>query len=1801
MKITMNKEKSMIRSVCQNGMLRRALKVVAVIGILICHSNTLWAQLENGKVYNFVNVGNNTSSLTISGLQNVSIATTNTSSYNQLWYVISNTDDTYSLRNLADGRYLRSSNATSANWSMVNDIDANCKFYCTAAGSGYTLRASNTNQDYHFMHYGANQGVVVCWEAGAAATQWTINEVSISSQELENNWAELDNILPTNEKISTYKTALAAIFSDEACTQLNGNYQSMTEAALANDVNYKALPAELQNMVKKVLSDNWEEANAVEGKYAWDSEYAQRFRVQLYEPYNNPDAAASVLGMNAHTNLNNPTGIYTNGRQALYIFVEGAIKDGASLYLATWQGHGKPGGYNAGYELKEGLNVITTYSENSAYCINYVVQTLDSSKKGRDARLRKLSDYESLKIHIEGGHITGFYNKMGDELWGEGDNAADWDYYAARANQTDLTILGKYITLQFPLNDADTEGNKGMNYYLTGKNNIEEILDEWDNIMLWERMLMGLAPESDCEAANTKYNSPYSDCNKIFAFTGKETNYPSDYADYYNVHGLSFGVGGDSYMYGGWDHCGYHYNTMGSVINDLPNNAGSHWGPGHEIGHQHQGPLNMRGLTEVTNNLFSNVVLWFYGETTSRYNGTEGALSTVLAAYNSKNGDFFSNNIWAQTHMYYKLFLYYHVLGHNTSFYPRLYEMLRKDPMGIEYEQDGAKCLLHFYKKCCEASGDDLTEFFRAHGFFKVMKNRFVGDYSNANYNMTQEQIDAAIAEVKSKKYPANVAVLFINDATGETIKSHKGDNLNLYGETTVCAEVGSYHTFVNGTKAENYTYALNGEEITMEGNGGIGFGVFNAKGEILAFADKKSFNINAQTAELLSTGQASVKVLNADNTEATATDIMDSNAGAEQRAVLGELLKNTELILDCTDETGTKVGFFKKDKLGELTAAYNNAKMAFDLNSSADYAAVYRLLLTEYSAVMADNYARVGVVEGTAYRIKNKGYAGRFMSVNSEKMVIAEENADKDAQKWYLVTTGTEGTYYLKNKSTGTYAKSISSSKQLDASAAGTEDAAKYSLVYIGDGSLAITEATGIHCAASFNVVGWNWDNTPASHWYLTAVESDEIGTARQQLTELIAQTEKLMGKIGVISTSNIKMNLTKENYLSNAECKETMYGDQFTSYSVLCDNNTTTFFHSDYSSQAPNEDHYIRIDVGTGNEVQYFDLYYTTRKDGNLCAPTKMAIEGSTDGKAWEILTDITSGLPTTGNTSHTVSGIGNGKEYRYIRMRVYGTSTGQKANEHYYFIVSELGLNKISYNEAVKDEFASMETGLLATTYKSALEAGGVLETATTAAELKDAYEKLSAQYNTLYNNYLTLNAANLKAKKAELASLAQETLDLINMCGIVNYTPAKDEQVLALQTNNNSEAYYLSTNAPEPKEGNIANLLDGDNQSFFHSAWSTDINQVHHLMVDMGEASIMDNFTFSYQAVKGPFPYEIKVAGATELNGTFTEFATFSKDDTENALPTEKNKAWTSKAINPSVPYRYLRFEVTNSGAEGINATPQGEYCFVMSEFKITNLYTPAVYTVDIDDRNIEGVTEDLIEKAYQQWQSAQSTHNYATEVSHLDKAIGELKAQYDALLAAIVIKVSVTEAGAATFYTPITVAIPDGVVAKYVKESENTGSTGILKYTKITDAIPANTAVVLVATQGDYKFASAPAETVETITDNVLFGYASWTEVEGSEHHGTGENGSVYALANKEAGVAFYHFVGEGYKAFKAYLDVTSLTTSGVRYFNILNEGDETGIESIKTEGNQTIHDISGRRVKEMQNGIYIVAGKKIVK
>ncbi len=186
------------------------------------------------------------------------------------------------------------------------------------------------------------------------------------------------------------------------------------------------------------------------------------------------------------------------------------------------------------------------------------------------------------------------------------------------------------------------------------------------------------------------------------------------------------------------------------------------------------------------------------------------------------------------------------------------------------------------------------------------------------------------------------------------------------------------------------------------------------------------------------------------------------------------------------------------------------------------------------------------------------------------------------------------------------------------------------------------------------------------------------------------------------------------------------------------------------------------------------------------------------------------------------------------------------------------------------------------------------------------------------------------------------------------------------------------------------------------------------------------------------------------------------------------------------------------------------------------------------------------------------------------------------------------KATITDAKAATLYTPVAVTIPDGVTAKYVKaDGENMGSTGKLVYTKLNNVIPANSAVVLTGEAGNYTF-TATTEAGEEVADNVLFGYATETAAT--------DNTGIYALANKTNGVAFYPFVGSTYKAGKAYLNISGLSASEVRFFNIFDEDMETAIEGVEAVDTKSeIYDLAGRRVQNAQKGVFIVNGKVVIK
>ncbi len=1635
------------------------------------------AQPEAGKVYRFVNKAHPEQSLAAVSATRSSISAT-ADHYLQYWLLETHPGNAsaWTLRNLGNGMYLQHA-GTSTPWSFVNTASSATQLYYAEDGGYCTFNSANNTSGWACMHYGAGPGCIVGWEFAGEATQWTMTEVSsVTSEQLAQNWADLTEYYAAQDEnaIKDCASVLDALFADAACTTLEATYADMSVAAIQEDANYKALPAALQELVLKVRNGVWTEANFVDSKADWESDQAKKFRVQLYEPHSIAGDITEWLGINAHNNMDNPTGIFANYRDVVYVMVEGTIKEGASLYLYGLRGHGQMGSYNDGnaVQLHEGLNAVPYISDGNALWINYVVDTYNANGETDAERFpHKLSEYEPLKINIVGGYINGYYNAVGDALWGAPDDDTDWDYYKDRASLESFTLLSHRVTMQFYM--YTTNGSPGLYDLLdnievpekpycfsgtmgtpatfsqyegmgldeeTGTINI--MLEAWNRIAYSEFATLGVLDAATIDKMNEKYPRWYNNWTergKIYDYTtGNDgQSYQEycggvDYSEYFNHHCLAIS-NTTGYMSGGWQSSNYNINTAGSIIGLIANEAGPVWGPAHEIGHQHQSLFTLNGLTEVTNNLHSNVAVWYMGMGTSRVNGTSGSLASVLEAFNTEGSDYYTNNIWALTQMYYRLWLYYHLAGNNTQFYPRLMENLRRQPLEKGYYV-GPNGLLRFYKHCCVAAGEDLTEFFRAHGMLSVMTDRLVGDYSNSVYNQSQEQIDAAIAEVKELGLPENIAPLFISDATPDVTYGHDGTTQRSYwdGNSTISgnnAEVGSYVDFVNGeTVGTAPTLTIESTTVTIDGLDGVGIAIFNEKGEIVGFSTKSTFELSEECAALLASGEATVKAVNADNST-VAIEVTDPTQ--IKYGLLGDLLDEANKVLALSDATNTKLGWYRPSALEALNTAYTEAKKVYDAQDANSYTAAYDMLKIAYDEVRnnADAVISLKTGSGYAYRLVNKAYPERSMVVdasdsdsdgNSDEM-FAFATEDTDVQKWYFEASDTEGRYYLKNKGTGKYPGNTSTSAVLSADK--TEDtkgedggAYAYELRDMGNGLWALVGSTGLHCSASqsYNIVG-RGVNADATQWYITAVEVDDIAEARYELENLVEKTEAMMAEVGKVAVGETEtVTLTESNYYCNATYTGDN-GDKFTSYSVLYDGDANSYLHTDYDSNtAPsNEDHYIRIDMGDGKGLQYFNLNYTTRGSGNVCAPTKMAIEVSNDATTWVTLRDITSGLPTANNTPYTIEGLGYGTLYRYVRMRVYGNSTNGPVNGHNFFVVSELGLSEIiTYAETLNSTYTSMTEGVLLDAFKANLAAQGVLVTATTSAEYKAAYTTLETKYNALLAAKKVVDDAALNAKKAELQTLINDMKTLILSCGTVTYTPATYSGDVALQTDDAGANFYLITNSQQSNGLSVENLLDNATNTYYHSSWSTAADDDHYLQVNLGEGKGLAEFTFTYttresNAYPSPAPTKIQVYGSNDGESFEALLATFTSSDEDNALPAYNEWAteWTSTSIKGAESYDYLRFYVREAQGPGTDEVEgNGHHYFAMSEFSLTAIGTPESYTVELGN-DAGGATNALMLAAYKENASAQATHTLATTLSQVEEAIAKLQADYDALKSA----------------------------------------------------------------------------------------------------------------------------------------------------------------------------------------------------
>ncbi|MDG5800869.1 M60 family metallopeptidase, partial [Marinilabiliaceae bacterium ANBcel2] len=170
---------------------------------------------------------------------------------------------------------------------------------------------------------------------------------------------------------------LLKVFTDLSCSKLRTDYTS-------EDVD--KLPQFFQIIAEKIESENYE----------------TDYRINSYEPYSNPDYFASVLNTNAYNPFDNPTGIYANEGDIVYVMVQDISHDISLMSVSA-------GSVNrSSYSLNPGINRIKIERTGLLY-VSYI------------ADLTTNPDPVTIHIVEGGGIINGYWDiekKSGNE-WSE--------------------------------------------------------------------------------------------------------------------------------------------------------------------------------------------------------------------------------------------------------------------------------------------------------------------------------------------------------------------------------------------------------------------------------------------------------------------------------------------------------------------------------------------------------------------------------------------------------------------------------------------------------------------------------------------------------------------------------------------------------------------------------------------------------------------------------------------------------------------------------------------------------------------------------------------------------------------------------------------------------------------------------------------------------------------------------------------------------------------------------------------------------------------------------------------------------------------------------------------------------------------------------------------------------------------------------------------------------------------------------------------------------------------------------------
>ena len=402
----------------------------------------MWAVApEEGKIYKIVNPSRGNLKIAEDILEHTVYCPIDLNGKIYQYWILERRGNLWAIKNAYTGRYLQNHNTLYQSFTTgVNAATFDIIENKSVGADYYTIKNGNGGMG---LHCDAASALVpyMADSDSPGGSSWKFELVNISEEELADARKEYEDFAKVTDGADALVASYSAFFTDELCMQLKEEYASMSDEQLTAAM--AEIPAVLVSAALKVKNDKW-------------ADYEKEFRVHTYEPYTDPDTWGTKLLTKKFTWQNNPTGLYANTAEILYVFVKEDVPAGATLEIETLTDNGARGNRTA---VVKGMNIIPVSRDLQTIFVIYNANTMNG---------KAIADYPNIDIRIEGGVLNGYWDV-------ERHDDADWVYISQKlATHPYIVVKGRNFIFNMVREYMTLDG------YC--KNKITDAIGWWDNM-----------------------------------------------------------------------------------------------------------------------------------------------------------------------------------------------------------------------------------------------------------------------------------------------------------------------------------------------------------------------------------------------------------------------------------------------------------------------------------------------------------------------------------------------------------------------------------------------------------------------------------------------------------------------------------------------------------------------------------------------------------------------------------------------------------------------------------------------------------------------------------------------------------------------------------------------------------------------------------------------------------------------------------------------------------------------------------------------------------------------------------------------------------------------------------------------------------------------------------------------------------------------------------------------------------------------------------------------------------------------